>query len=147
MDHGGGGMGGGGMTMNSTTTHYTAMTFFWGKNSEILFAGWPGTHGGMYALALITVFLLGLLVEWLDTLRLFHPPPAGKVCGGGGGGVTAGLGHTILHALRVGTAYLLMLAVMSFNGGVFIVAVTGRALGFLLFTRPALLKEATDCCP
>ncbi|URD77078.1 Copper transporter [Musa troglodytarum] len=66
------------------------MTFFWGKNSEILFAGWPGTRGGMYALA-----------------------------------------------LRVGLAYLGMIAIMSFNGGVLIVAVAGHALGFLLFGSAA----------
>uniref|UniRef100_A0A0D3EUI6 Uncharacterized protein n=1 Tax=Oryza barthii TaxID=65489 RepID=A0A0D3EUI6_9ORYZ len=37
---------------------YTHMTFFWGKNSEVLFTMWPGTRGGMYALALIFVFAL-----------------------------------------------------------------------------------------
>ncbi|THU57994.1 hypothetical protein C4D60_Mb03t09440 [Musa balbisiana] len=69
------------------------MTFLWGKNSEILFTGWPGTRGGMYALA-----------------------------------------------LGVGLAYLVMLAVMSFNGSVLIVAVAGHALGSLVFDSAASQK-------
>ncbi|URD86073.1 Copper transporter [Musa troglodytarum] len=93
------------------------MTFFWGKNSEILFSGWPGTRGGMYALALLLVFALSFLVEWLNHCRLIRP----------------GLARTALHAARVGLAYLVMLAVMSFNGGVLIAAVVGHAVGFLLF--------------
>ncbi|KAL9663875.1 hypothetical protein QQ045_019268 [Rhodiola kirilowii] len=46
----------GGMSINTTTTMMhkhsmlTHMTFFWGSQAEILFAGWPGTHTGMYVL-------------------------------------------------------------------------------------------------
>ncbi|XVF19965.1 hypothetical protein REPUB_Repub11eG0156900 [Reevesia pubescens] len=100
------------------------MTFFWGKNAEILFSGWPGTRAGMYALALIFIFLLAFLVEWISHSRLIKP---------GSSDVSAGLMQTLLHAMRVGLAYLVMLAVMSFNGGVFLVAVAGHTLGFLLF--------------
>ncbi|OAY67780.1 Copper transporter 6, partial [Ananas comosus] len=52
------------MSMGGMKMSYVHMTFFWGKNSEILFSGWPGARGGMYALALIVVFLLAVLVEW-----------------------------------------------------------------------------------
>ena len=54
-------------------THGTMMlhmTFFWGANAEILFNRWPGERGGMYALALIFVFVLAFIVEWLSHSRL-----------------------------------------------------------------------------
>ena len=107
--------GGGGMGMRRM--RYTHMTFFWGKNSEILFTGWPGADGGMYALALVAVFALAFVLEFLGSRRLDALLPRAAA----------------VHALRVGAAYLLMLAIMSFNGGVLLVAVAGHAAGFLAF--------------
>ena len=100
------------------------MTFFWGKNAQILFSGWPGTSSGMYALALIIVFVLAIFVEWLSHSSFLKPGP---------NDVTAGLLQTALYALRSGLGYMLMLAVMSFNGGILLAAVAGHALGFLIF--------------
>ncbi|KAK8683449.1 hypothetical protein V6N13_039510 [Hibiscus sabdariffa] len=110
------------------------MTFFWGINAEILFSRWPGRRGaGMYALALGFVFVLAFLVEWLSHCRLIKP--------GSSNNVMAGVVQTLLHATRVGLAYLVMLAVMSFNGGVFLVAVAGHTLGFLLFGSRVFKKN------
>ncbi|EEF41882.1 copper transporter, putative [Ricinus communis] len=118
MDHGHDMPGMGGMTPSSTMNNTNStgggmmmhhhkmmmhMTFFWGENAEILFSGWPGARTG---------------------IRLIKP---------GSPHVTAGLIQTLLHTMRVGLAYLVMLAVMSFNGGVFLVAVAGHCLGFLIF--------------
>ncbi|KAB1225935.1 Copper transporter 6 [Morella rubra] len=100
------------------------MTFYWGKEGEILFDCWPGRSTGMYALALLFVFLLGFLVEWLSHCRLIKP---------GLNHVQAGLVQTTLYTLKIGIAYLVMLGVMSFNGGVFLAAVAGQGLGFLIF--------------
>ena len=105
------------------------MTFFWGSNAQILFSGWPGSdRPGMYVLSLIFVFALAVLVEFLSHCRLikYSSSAASRRVG-------AGLAQTLLHALRVGLAYLVMLALMSFNGGVFLVAVAGHAVGFLAF--------------
>ncbi|MFQ6666793.1 hypothetical protein Gotur_033025 [Gossypium turneri] len=114
------------------------MTFFWGNIAEILFSGWPGRRGaGMYALALIFIFVLAFLVEWLSHSRLIKP------LGEGSSNVLAGVVQTLLHAIRVGLAYLVMLAVMSFNGGVFLTAVAGHALGFLLFGS-RVFKKSTE---
>ena len=102
----------------------THMTFYRGKNGEILFSGWPGTRSGMYALALIVVFLMAIIDEWLSGCR---PVKAGSNY------VAAGLVQTVVQGIRMGVAYMVMLALMSFNGGVFLAAIAGHALGFLAF--------------
>ncbi|KAK4342652.1 hypothetical protein RND71_038468 [Anisodus tanguticus] len=112
--------------MNNNNQHMmgmglTHMTFFWSKNAEILFSGWPGTRTGMYVLALIFLFVLSLLVEWLSNCNYFK------------GNKANGIVQTFVHGVRIGLAYLLMLAVMSFNVGVFIVVVAGHTLGYYLF--------------
>ncbi|KAL6845223.1 hypothetical protein ACP4OV_024718 [Aristida adscensionis] len=128
---GGGGMAappaaaGGGMRMRMRYMH---MTFYWGTKSEILFAGWPGARGGMYALALAAVFAAALLLELLGSRGLEARLPSAAASPR-----RAAAARAAVHAVRVGLAYLLMLALMSFNGGVLLVAVAGHAVGFLAF--------------
>ncbi|KAK7257839.1 hypothetical protein RIF29_32101 [Crotalaria pallida] len=131
------GMGGMAPSMNGTMQHnkmkhFMHMTFFWGKDSEILFDQWPGDKTGMYVLALVFVFVMALLVEFLSSTRFIKP---------GSNQFVAGLVQTVLHLLRVGLSYLVMLALMSFNGGVFLVAVIGHALGFFIFASNAFKKR------
>ncbi|KAK1271692.1 Copper transporter 6 [Acorus gramineus] len=106
----------------------THMTFYWGKYGYILFKGWPGERLGMYVLALIVVFVASALVEWLASTRLIRTES---------NRVGARLARTVVHAVRVGLAYVVMLALMSFNVGVVIVAVAGHAVGFLVFRSRA----------
>ncbi|GAA0148510.1 hypothetical protein Leryth_009490 [Lithospermum erythrorhizon] len=116
--HGGGGM----MHGHHMMMH---MTFFWGKNAEILFNGFPGyDHLGKYIGALVVVFLLAVLVEWLSHSKFIKE---------NSDNVVAGLIQTAMYGVRIGLAYMVMLAVMSFNGGVFLVAIAGHTLGFLVF--------------
>ncbi|CAH8386247.1 unnamed protein product [Eruca vesicaria subsp. sativa] len=123
---------------NHTKPHMMMMhmTFFWGKNTEVLFSGWPGTSSGMYALCLIVVFLLAVIAEWLAHSRILH--------GGDATSRAAGIAQTAVYTLKTGLSYLVMLAVMSFNGGVFIVAIAGYAVGFLLFGSTAFKKPSDD---
>ncbi|KAE9455580.1 hypothetical protein C3L33_12521, partial [Rhododendron williamsianum] len=55
-----------------------------------------------------------VLVEWLSHCKHIKP---------GANRVASGLFQTGIHAVRAGFVYMVMLAVMSYNGGVFIVAV------------------------
>ncbi|XP_075639133.1 copper transporter 6-like [Castanea sativa] len=118
--------------------HQGIMTFFWGHNSEILFPGWPGNDSCMYALALVFVFVLAVLVEWLSYGNLVKPET---------NNVAAGLMKTAIYTLRSGLAYMVMLAVMSFNGGVFLVAVAGHAVGYVIFGSRAFKKSRGSSGP
>ncbi|CAL0334111.1 unnamed protein product [Lupinus luteus] len=125
----------GDMAMPRMKKHFMHMTFFWGKDSEILFNQWPGENTGMYVLALVLVFVMSLLVELLSSTRFIKP---------GSNHFVAGLVQTVIHLLRVGLSFLVMLALMSFNGGVFLVAVVGHALGFFIFGSNAFKKKEHD---
>lgn len=116
---------------------YTHMTFFWGVNSEILFEMWPGTSRGHYALALIVCFFMTLLLEWVSYLRITRP-------GWSHGAISAT--RTAMYTFRIGLAYLVMLAIMSFNGGVFIVILAAHSLGFALFGCKKVKEEDSSCC-
>ncbi|XP_031122655.1 copper transporter 1-like [Ipomoea triloba] len=125
--------------MNSTAAHGHAhghmmhMTFFWGKNAEVLFSGWPGyDHFGMYILSLLVVFALAFLVEWVSNRGGVEDSESQ---------VAAGLLETAVYAVRIGLAYIVMLAVMSFNGGVFLAAIAGHTLGFFFFGSVAFKKS------
>lgn len=78
----------------------------------------------MYVLALIFIFVLAVVVEWLNHCKLIKP---------GANRIAFGFFKAAVHAVRVGMAYMVMLAVMSFNGGIFLAAVFGHAVGYLLF--------------
>ncbi|CAN4102262.1 unnamed protein product [Withania somnifera] len=128
--------GGGRMMMNHQDL-IMHVTFFWGKNTEILFSGWPGYDNlGMYILALVFVFFLAVLVEFLSNSNYINESNVDHV--------TAGLLQTILYGLRIGLAYVVMLAVMSFNAGVFLVALVGRSLGFLIFGSRVSKKSSYE---
>lgn len=123
-----------GMDMPNTHNMAMHMTFFWGKNVDILFNDWPGNNsGGMYVLALFVVFFLAMIVEWLSHSNIIKE---------GSNHVVAGMIQTLMHAIRVGLAYIVMLAVMSFNGGVLLVAVAGHSLGFLIFRSRVFRKSS-----
>ncbi|CAA7389810.1 unnamed protein product [Spirodela intermedia] len=106
-------------------TRYLHMTFFWGRRTEVLFRGWPGARGGMYAVALVFVFFLTFLIQMLSCRRLTELGRRSPLLGG--------FFRTAVHALQTGLAYLVMLALMSYNVGVLMVAIGGSAAGFLLF--------------
>lgn len=129
----------GGMSPPSTMNNrmvMSQMTFFWSKNAYILFSGWPGTSNGMYVLALIFIFVLSIFVEWLSHCQLIKPGPKH---------VVVGVVQTILHAIRVGLDFFIMLAVMSFNGGVFWLLWLGILWGSCClvvgFSRTLMLKH------
>ncbi|KAJ0021498.1 copper transporter 1-like [Pistacia vera] len=91
-----------------------------------------------YILALISVFSISLLVEWLSHARLIKSITSNDVI--------AGLLQTFMFAIRILLAYLLMLAVMSFDTGILIAAVAGYSVGFLIFASQVSRKFNVENC-
>ncbi|KAL5814662.1 hypothetical protein ACOSQ4_025303 [Xanthoceras sorbifolium] len=112
------------------------ITFFWGTSTEIIFPGWPGQSLSSYILALVLVFAISLLVEWLSHARLIKYSTKNDIA--------VGLLQTLMYAIRMALAYLVMLAVMSFNVGVFLAAVAGYSAGFLIFGSHVFRKMRVE---
>ncbi|XP_062224760.1 copper transporter 6-like [Phragmites australis] len=111
----------------------THMSFFLGDRAVVLFPGWPGARGaGAYLLCLLFVLALAALTEALAAVSRCVARRGRGEGGDGSAPASSAALLTAAHAARMGMAYLVMLAVMSFNAGVFLAAVTGHALGFLL---------------
>ncbi|KAI4354593.1 hypothetical protein L6164_003443 [Bauhinia variegata] len=123
-----------------TTMH---MNLYWGKDAIILFSGWPKHSLGMYILALLLVFFLAMAAEILSIQR-YGPVKRGT------NPVAKGITQAAIYAIRMGFLYLVMLAVMSFNLGIFIAAIVGHTLGFFVVKSRAVAvanKENKDELP
>ncbi|KAK4727478.1 hypothetical protein R3W88_032395 [Solanum pinnatisectum] len=79
----------------------------------------------MYILALVVIFFTTVFVEFLSHSNYVDKSNVDQV--------TSGLLQTTLYGLRIGLAYVVILVVLSFNGGVFLVGIVGHSLGFLFF--------------
>ncbi|KAL6534065.1 hypothetical protein OROHE_013898 [Orobanche hederae] len=128
------------------------MTFYWGRRVTILFDFWRTDSWISYFLSLLACFIISVLYQYMEDLRFRikllsvsnkSPPPSGgaalgvhlldsKVVGGRKWGPWRFAG-AIWFGVNSAIGYLLMLAVMSFNGGIFIAVVAGLAAGYLIF--------------
>nr|XP_023893653.1 copper transporter 5.1-like [Quercus suber]POE59534.1 copper transporter 5 [Quercus suber] len=128
------------------------MTFYWGNQVTILFDGWTTSSWISYSLSLLACFLVSTFYQYLEDKRVrfklvsaakaSNPPKPqiedpllqqadGKTAGSKWS--AARFAGASLFGLNSGIGYLLMLAVMSFNGGVFVAIVLGLAVGYLFF--------------
>lgn len=122
------------------------MTFYWGKNVTILFSSWRTDSWLSYAISLLVCVLFAAFYQYLEDKRLklknmdrakkspsstIETPLLIPIIGKRNLGKRFWLG--LLFGVNSAIGYLLMLAVMSFNGGVFIAIVLGLVIGFVLF--------------
>lgn len=119
------------MSPPASTDMATQMNFYWGKDVIILFQGWPSNNLAMYILALAFVFMLSAATEVLSIPQVVRPSSGSRP-------IISLLIQASVYAVKMGLAYLVMLSVMSYNLGIFIVAVAGHGLGFLLVKIRAL---------
>lgn len=99
------------------------MSLYWGKDAILLFPSWPNHNVGMYFLSCWFVFFLAMVAEILSNKPTFKQ---------GTNHIKGGLIQATIYFFRVSFLYLIMLAVMSFNLGIFIAAVVGHTFGFFL---------------
>ncbi|CDP13483.1 unnamed protein product [Coffea canephora] len=135
------------------------MTFYWGKKVTLLFDFWKTDSWTSYAFTLLACLIVSIFYQYMEDRRLrfrllstnkttVAPPPqdgfaanstttpllysrlltpnAGKLS-------VARFAGAVLFGVNSAIGYLLMLAIMSFNGGVFVAVVLGLALGYFLF--------------
>lgn len=123
------------------------MTFYWGKSVTILFDFWRTDSWLSYALSLLALLLASAFYQYMENRRIqfkilaeskrassepsFQTPLLNsRVLRGFNPARSA---TALLFAINSAIGYLLMLAVMSFNGGVFIAVVVGLGAGYLIF--------------
>ncbi|PHT46328.1 Copper transporter 5.1 [Capsicum baccatum] len=130
------------------------MTFYWGKKVTLLFDFWRTDSWTSYAIALLACFIFSLFYQYMEDRRQRfrilsinskrnypQPPPPPAVNAPllytfpsvGGKWNSARFATAILFGVNSAIGYMLMLAVMSFNGGVFIAVVVGLGIGYLFF--------------
>ncbi|CAL1378937.1 unnamed protein product [Linum trigynum] len=110
--------------MGDMPTMHTS--FFWGKDVILLFSGWPNHSLPMYILACLFVFFMAAAAEALSlaqSVKLGPSPVKGAAV------------QASFYAVKMAVAYMVMLAVMSFNLGIFIAAVLGHSLGHFIVKR------------
>jgi hypothetical protein len=125
-------------------------SFFWGHRVQVLFSNWPGNYRngvGMYVLSLLVAAVLAALVEVLSAAS--RGVSRRRSSRGGSNALLVSLLMTGIHAVKMGFSYLVMLAVMSFNGGVFLAVLAGHAAGFLfspggMFGPAAATRDDVD---
>ncbi|KAL5995109.1 hypothetical protein ACLOJK_025167 [Asimina triloba] len=120
------------------------MTFYWGKKVTVLLDSWKTDSWTTYLLTLLALFLFSAFYQYMEGRRLKFKllcsspkPPSPSLTTpllySSSFTKPARLASAILFGINSAVGYLLMLAVMSYNGGVFIAVVLGLAVGYLIF--------------
>ncbi|CAH8362421.1 unnamed protein product [Eruca vesicaria subsp. sativa] len=118
------------------------MTFYWGIKATILFDFWKTDSWLSYILTLLACFVFAAFYQYLENRRLqFRSLSSTRPRTGvsaplipkSGTRSAAKAASVLLFGVNAAIGYLLMLAAMSFNGGVFIAIVVGLTVGYLVF--------------
>ncbi|GAA0183341.1 secondary carrier transporter [Lithospermum erythrorhizon] len=117
------------------------MTFYWGIQATILFDSWKTNSWLSYLPSLLALFLVAIFYQFNEQNRLNlkkNPSKSTTITtplldSKGSRWSAAKIGGAILFGVNSSIGYLLMLAIMSFNGGVFVAIVLGLAVGYFFF--------------
>ncbi|MBA0816970.1 hypothetical protein Gohar_001576 [Gossypium harknessii] len=113
------------------------LTLYWGKNVTLLVDSWKTDSWLSYLLTLLACFLFSSFYQYMEDRRVHFRslssssttavPLLPKYQR------SAKFATAVLFGVNSAIGYLLMLALMSFNGGVFLAVFWGLAVGYLFF--------------
>lgn len=118
------------------------MTFYWGKKMTLLVDSWETDSWTSYGLTLLALFLFSAFYQYLEDRRIrfkllssSKSPPSSIATPllSSNARNPARFASALLFGINSAIGYLLMLAIMSYNGGVFVAVVLGLAIGYLFF--------------
>ncbi|PIA43117.1 hypothetical protein AQUCO_02000513v1 [Aquilegia coerulea] len=123
------------------------MTFYWGNKVTLLFDSWKTDSYLSYFITLLVCFLFSVFYQYMEDRRIRFKiiSNSKKSSSSSNSSIESPLltrlkinqparyATSLLFAINSAIGYMLMLAIMSFNGGVFIAIVLGLAFGYLLF--------------
>jgi solute carrier family 31 (copper transporter), member 1 len=121
---------------------YSQLYFYMGTKVKYIFKSLETQSAGTYSLALVVTFLMAIAIEGLNFYR-YHLQA----------GAYSQLNEliekkdqsiytlsckirfiiSITYFLSIFLSYMLMLAVMTFNGGIFLVTIFGLTIGYMIF--------------
>ncbi|KAJ7958424.1 Copper transporter [Quillaja saponaria] len=124
------------------------MTFYWSKKVTLLIDDWRTDSWTSFLLTLLACVIASVFYQYLEDRRLRlkfissrKPSPMSQIqtpllqskLTDDGTKLGVKFAGAILFGVNSAIGYLLMLAVMSFNGGVFVAIVVGLAIGYFVF--------------
>lgn len=128
------------------------MTLYWSRYVTLLVDSWRTDSWPSYFLSLAACFLVSAFYQYMEDRRIRFRSLASSSASAAAAPADAAaasplllkagasrlarsarLGAALLFGLNSAIGYLLMLAIMSFNGGVFLAIVGGLTVGYYVF--------------
>ncbi|KAL3729057.1 hypothetical protein ACJRO7_033628 [Eucalyptus globulus] len=109
------------------------MTLYWSRYVTLLFDSWRTDSWPSYFVSLAACFLVFAFYQSLASSSAAAVSPLLLKAGASRLARSARLGVALLFGLNSAIGYLLMLAIMSFNKGVFLAIISGLTVGYYVF--------------
>ncbi|ESW08893.1 hypothetical protein PHAVU_009G083400 [Phaseolus vulgaris] len=139
------------------------MTFYWSRKVNLLIDSWKTVDWTDYLLTLLACLVVSAFYQFIENRRIrlkligagksfpaeIETPLLRRKLTGNGAKLGVKVAGAFLFGLSSAIGYLLMLSVMSFNGGVFLAIVVGLAVGYFFFRNEgedSLIIDTSCAC-